>query len=87
MWRHIEGTLWLVSLISLALAAQTFAVPYLKLIAVVWAVATITVVPLHFWRAWRRLSAVPNKHEYALCVGVETLLAAGLAVVFVLGVR
>lgn len=72
------------SLLSLALAALRFAQPYLKVIAVVWAGASVTVVPLHFWRAWRRLSTVPNKYEYALWTGLETLFAGGLAGVFLL---
>jgi len=49
----------------------------------VWAVTTVTVVPLHFIRAWRKLGAVPNKGQYAAWVGFETVCTAALVGGFV----
>jgi hypothetical protein len=42
------------------------------------AATTVTVVPLHFIRAWRKLGAVPNKGQYAAWVGFETVCTAAL---------
>jgi hypothetical protein len=84
MRRHMEGILWLTMLVSLYFAALTPAKSHLLvLIAIVWVGATVVVVPLHFFRAWRRLGSVPNRREYALWVGLETLFAVGLAAGFV----
>jgi len=87
MPRQIEGILWLTSVISLLVAALAPARSYLLvLVAVVWVGATAVVIPLHFFRAWRRLGSVSNRGEYALWVGFETLFAAGLVAGFVLTV-
>jgi hypothetical protein len=85
MWlkRHLEGTLWLASFGSLILAAQTWAVgAYLAVMAGIFVVSTVVVIPLHFYRAWRRLRNVPNKRAYAFWVGLETLFAGGLMSAF-----
>ena len=82
--RHLEGVLWLTVFISLYLAALTpVRSGLLILITVIWGGATAVVVPLHFVRAWRRLDLVPNRREYALWVGLETLFAVGLVAGFV----
>jgi hypothetical protein len=73
MKQHAEGLLWFTSFGCLVAAALTSLQPYLPLIAVVWALTTVTVVPLHFFRAWRKLGAVPNKGQYAAWVGFETV--------------
>ncbi len=72
MWvkKHLEGALWLISFGGLILAAQTWAVgAYLAAIAGIFAASTVVVIPLHFYRAWRRLRTVPNKRAYAFWVG------------------
>jgi hypothetical protein len=83
MKRHAEGLLWFASFGCLYAAALTSSKAYLPVIAVVWAVTTGTVVPLHFIRAWRKRGAVPNKTQYAAWVGFETICAVAL----VCGVR
>lgn len=83
MKRHVEGLLWLASFGCLVAAASTSLKAYLPFIAVVWAVTTVTVVPLHFIRAWRKLGAVPNKGQYAAWVGFETVCTAALVGGFV----
>jgi len=78
MRKHAEGILWTAVLGVPLLVTQISAGKILLLLAVVW-IATITVViPLHFYKAWRNFGTVPNKREYALWVGLETLFAAGL---------
>jgi hypothetical protein len=77
MKRHAEGLLWFASFGCLYAAALTSSKVYLPLIAVVWA-TTMTVVPLHFIRAWRKLGAVPNKTQYAAWVGLQTACTAAL---------
>jgi hypothetical protein len=39
--------------------------------------ATLTVVPVHFIKAWRKVNAVPNKREYTVWVGFEMVCACG----------
>jgi hypothetical protein len=65
--------LWIVSFGSLLLAAYVPGRSSLLLIAVVWLGTTVAVIPLHFFRAWRKFRSVPNKGEYACWVGIETL--------------
>ncbi|HKI26742.1 MAG TPA: hypothetical protein VKA07_10475 [Candidatus Sulfotelmatobacter sp.] len=81
MWakKHVEGMLWLTAFLCPLLATQTSVRACLMMIAVIWAGSIVTVVPLHFWRAWRRLGSVLNKREYAVWVGFETLGACGIA--------
>jgi hypothetical protein len=45
----------------------------------VWMIYTAIAVPLYFYRAWRRVRAVPNKTEYALWLTFESLCAVALA--------
>ena len=44
----------------------------------VWTVYTIVAVPLYLYRAWLRVKVVPNRIEYTLWVGFETLCALAL---------
>lgn len=83
MRRHKEGLLWAISILSLIVAAQVNARLYLLAIAIVWLASTATVVPLHFYRAWRRLRRVPNRRQYAAWVGFETLATVMLIGLFV----
>jgi hypothetical protein len=83
MKRHAEGLLWFASFGCLFAATLTSLQPYLPLIAVVWAVTTVTVVPLHFLRAWRKLEQAPNKGQYAAWVGFETACTVALVGGFV----
>ncbi len=83
MRRHAEGLLWAISILSLIAAAQVNWRPYLLAIAMVWIASTVTVIQLHFYGAWRRWSEVPNRRQYAACVGFETLATIVLVGLFV----
>ncbi len=83
MKRYAEGLLWAISILSLLAAAQVNARPYLLAIAIVWIASTATVIPLHFYRAWRRWREVPNRREYAAWIGIETLATMVLIGLFV----
>jgi apolipoprotein N-acyltransferase len=83
MRRRVESVLWLTTPISIMLAAVTSAKIPLMVLGALCVGATLVVVPLHFFRAWRRLGSVPNRREYAVWVGLETLFVAGLAAGFV----
>ncbi|MFZ1133152.1 MAG: hypothetical protein WBV31_02400 [Terriglobales bacterium] len=83
MKHHVEGMLWAVSLLSLIVAAMTTTKAYLLVVAVVWVVSSVTVIPLHFCKAWRRWREVPNKREYGAWVGFETLATVALIGLFV----
>ncbi len=87
--KHLEGALWLSALGSLLLATQTSVKTCLMLLGLVSVAATATVVPLHFWRAWRRVASVPNRGEYMVWVGIETFFSVGLfaGCAFVVGAR
>lgn len=78
MRRHVEGMLWITVPVSLILAAGTSAKILLIVLGIVALGATAVVIPLHFFRAWRRLGSVPNRREYAVWVGLETLFAVSL---------
>ena len=65
------------ALTSFMLAGMTSSKAVLILLGTLGVGSTIWVVPLHFFRAWRRFRSVPNRHEYALWVGFETVLAFG----------
>ncbi|MGA9495264.1 MAG: hypothetical protein WBV41_05365 [Terriglobales bacterium] len=86
MKRHIEGILWAVSFLSLSVAAMTTSRRFLLIAAVVWLISTVIVIPLHFYRAWRRRPEVTNKRQYATWVGFETLAAMALNGLFVYSV-
>lgn len=45
----------------------------------VWTTYTAVAVPLYLYRAWLRARVVPNRIEYMLWVGFETLCALALA--------
>jgi hypothetical protein len=83
MKRHAEGLLWFAWFGCLYAAASTSSTVYLPFIAVVRAVTTVAVVPLHFIRAWRKLGAAPSKTQYAAWVGFETICAVALVGGFV----
>lgn len=63
MKRHAEGMLWVVSFVSLIVTAMTTTKAYLPDIAIVWVVSSVIVIPLHFYKAWRRWLGVANKRE------------------------
>ncbi len=86
MKRHIEGILWAVSFLSLIVAAMITNRWFLFIVAVVWLLSTFIVIPLHFYRAWRRWPEVTNKRQYATWVGFETLAAMVLIGLFVYSV-
>jgi uncharacterized membrane-anchored protein len=83
MKHHVEGMLWAVSLLSLIVAAMTTTKAYLLIVAIVWVVSSVTVIPLHFRKAWRRWREAPNKREYAAWVGFETIATMVLIGLFV----
>lgn len=78
MRNHTEGILWTAVLGLPLLVTQISAREILLLFAAVWVAAIMVVIPLHFYKAWRRYNSLPNKREYAVWVGVETLFTAGL---------
>lgn len=78
MRNHTEGILWTAVLGLPLLVTQISAREILLLLAVVWVAAIIVVIPLHFYKAWRSFESVPNRRQYALWVGLETLFAVGL---------
>jgi len=81
--RHFEGSLWLLAVVCPILAAMTNQRAWLLPLALIWLLAICVVVPLPFWRAWRRLATVGNKTQYAAWVGFETVCVVGLIVVVV----
>jgi hypothetical protein len=85
MERHIEGILCAVSLLSLIVASMTTNRAFLVVIAIVWVLSTIIVIPLHFVRAWHWPRAA-NKRQYAVWVGSETFATITLIALFVYSV-
>jgi hypothetical protein len=76
MNKNTDCLLWMVALFRLAAyipARSRWLVP----IAIAFFASTVVVIPLHFWRAWRRSAAVPNQREYAVWVGIETIGTCG----------
>jgi len=65
MKKRAEAILWVISFLSLTLAAMTAARAFLLVIAVVWFSSTVVVVPLHFYNAWRRWGYVANRQQFA----------------------
>jgi len=51
MKRHVEGISWAVSFLALIVAAMTTNRWFLLIVAVVWLLSTVIVIPLHFYRA------------------------------------
>ena len=86
MKRHVEGILWGVSFLSLVMAAMATTRRYLFVIALVWIASTVVVIPLHFFKAWRRWRDAPNKRQYSAWVGFETLATVVLIGLFVYAV-
>jgi hypothetical protein len=83
---RVEGTLWLVSFVSLIVAALTTTRACLLVIAIVWLLSSVTVIPLHFYKAWRRRREAPNEREYAAWVGFETLATIAFVGLFIYSV-
>jgi hypothetical protein len=79
--RHVEGLLWTATLGLPLLAALSPSSSQLALssrlwlyvLAVLWLTGLAIVIPLHFYRAWKRWPSVPNRQSYAMWVGFETL--------------
>jgi len=86
MKRHVEGTLWAISLLSLIVAAITTNRRFLLVIAIVWVLSTVIVIPLHFCKAWRRWPEMANRWQYIAWVGFETFAAMALIGLFVYSV-
>jgi hypothetical protein len=79
MKRYFEAVLWTLSVGALLAAAMVSSRPFLLFLATVWIVSTAIVIPLHFYRAWKRWAHVSNRRAYAVWVGFET--AATLALI------
>jgi len=77
----IEGFLWLGSVASLFLAAILLR-PFALVFALIWTVVTAVAVPLHFYKAWRKLASVPNRRQYAVWVFLETIFTAFVIALF-----
>lgn len=86
MKRHIEGILWAVSFLSLIVASTTTQRVFLFIVAIVWVLSTVIVIPLHFVRAWRRWPEAANQRQYAVWVGFETAATIMLIALFVYSV-
>ena len=71
--QHAEGLLWLASFGCLFAAALASLGAYVPIFAVVWAVTTAVVIPMHFLKAYRKVRAAPNRRLYAVWVGFEAL--------------
>ena len=85
MLRHFEGLLWSLAVICLILAAMVTDRRVLLAVAVIWLLSVAIVIPLHLWKAWRRLPTVVNKTGYAVWVGFETMCVAAFIVFCVHG--
>jgi len=77
MREHLEGILWLVAFGGMLLATQVSSRVLLTLIGVASGLSLVAAIPLHFWRAWRKASSVPNRREYVVWVALETLFTLG----------
>jgi hypothetical protein len=77
----IESLLWLACILSFFFAAILLR-PIALAFALIWLAVTGTVIPLHFYKAWRKLATVPNRREYAVWVLVETVFAAAAVAIF-----
>ena len=73
----IEGLLWFACVLSLFVGAILLR-PITLAFALIWIVVTAIVVPLHLYKAWRKLAAVPNPREYAVSVLLETIFATAV---------
>jgi hypothetical protein len=86
MKRHIEGILWAVSFLSLIVASMKTNRAVSVVIAIVWVLSTVILIPLHFVRAWRRWPKAPHKRQYAVWVGFEAFATLMLISLFVYSV-
>jgi hypothetical protein len=86
MKRHVEGMLWVVSFLSLIVAAMTTDKSYLMALVVLWIASSMIVIPLRFYKAWRRLSQAANKRQYAAWVGFETIAGVAFITLFLCSV-
>ena len=77
----IESLFWLAAITCFFFAAILLR-PVALAFAILWLVVTAIVIPLHFYKAWRRLATVPNRGEYAIWVFLETMLAAAAMALF-----
>ncbi len=85
MKRHVEGIFLAISSLSL-LAAGMVNKTYLLMLTCVWIVSSAIVIPLHFYKSWRRWPDVENKRQYGVWVGFETLAAIILLGLFIYSV-
>ena len=83
--RHIEGFLCFLAPLSLIVAAVTSSKVVLLGCGFVSLVSIAIVVPLHFYRAWGRLGAVPNRRQYAAWVGFESVATVVLIALAIWG--
>jgi hypothetical protein len=72
---HVEGVLWPLSIATLLVAGLGRSRLLLLILAILWAVSTSIVIPVHFYRAWKRWERVSNRRDYATWVGFETVTA------------
>jgi hypothetical protein len=73
MKTHFEGFLWTVLFLSLIVAGMTTSKFCLMVLAVIWILSSTIAIPLHFYKAWRRLRQVPNQRQYGVWVGFESI--------------
>ena len=74
--------LWCMGMVLPNLDSRTQAHPAVKAItAVVYSsfiVGTPIVLAIYFARAWRRVTAVPNRTEYVIWMSLESIAGAGV---------
>ena len=83
-WGPVLACGWLVILISAAILLpptnskiiSAMAIPILALM-VLWIVLSVVGLSVYFYRAWRRVSFVPNKAAYIAWMSIETAFALG----------
>jgi hypothetical protein len=76
--RHIEGVLWAALFGSLMTAAFVSGRTALVVLGFICVASIAIVLPLHFYRAWKKLGQIKNQGQYAVWVGFETVAAIGL---------
>ncbi len=90
-WGFVLFWGWLAILISAAIIlprteTKAIAFPILVLM-VMWFLLSVVALVFYFYRAWRRVGAVPNKAGYIAWMSIETVFAlaalAGLVWFFV----
>jgi hypothetical protein len=78
MKRHIEGGRGALSIGTLFVAGFGSFHLLLLILAVVWVASTMIVIPLHFYRVWKKWARVSNRREYTAWVGFETAATVAL---------